>query len=103
MIKLLIKKLGQYFIITIDARVIKYWDAKMGEVWKTSVQYLPPSPAEARKIDMSRNRIPQIVKELLVVTKEEMAEFTNAKTDEELKEIVLRDCKKNGCQIIKIE
>jgi len=49
---------------------------------------------------MSRNRIPQSVKEMLVITKEDQEEFDNAKDEDELKKIVLRDCKNKQCKLI---
>lgn len=93
-------KQGQYFIITIENKIIKYWDKFEGALWGGPLQYLPPSPKEMLKIDQSRNRIPQHFKKMLMINKEELAEFNNAKDDEELKVLVLRDAKKNGCNLM---
>ena len=101
-IKLLLEKNKQYFIITIDNKKILYWDKLMGKVWNTSLQYLPPDPDIRKKIVMSRNKIPNNFIELLKITDEEMAEFEAAKDDEELKALVLRDCKKNMCNLIEV-
>lgn len=94
------EKGGQYFIITIENKKILYWDKFQGSLWGGSLQYLPADPSVFRKIDMSRNRIPKEVKEMLVITKEDQEQFDNAKTDEELKIIVLKDCKDKGCKLI---
>lgn len=94
------QKDGQYFFVTIDNKVINYYDKLQGAIWGGPLQYLPPSPAMMRKIEMSRNKIPPHYKELLKITKDELEEFKKAKTDEELKEIVLRDCKNKGCKLI---
>jgi hypothetical protein len=100
MIKLLFEKQGQFFIITIENKVIKYWDNFQNSLWGGPLQYLPADPSVIRKIDNSRNRIPQYVKEMLMITKEDQEQFDNAKNDEELKIIVLKDCKEKQCKLI---
>ena len=100
MIKLMFEKSGQYFFITIENHVIKYWDKFQGSIWGGPLQYLSVDPTAIRKIDLSRNRIPQHVKEMLAITKEDLREFEDAKTDEELKTIVLRDCKNKQCKLV---
>lgn len=100
MIKLLFEKNGQYFFITVDNRRILYWDKLEGALWGGPLQYLPPDPSAIRKIDLSRNKIPAHFKQLLEVKQEDLNEFENAKNDEELKQIVLRDCKTMGCRLI---
>lgn len=97
------EKQGKYFFITIDNHKILYWDKLQGSAWGGPLQYLPPDEKNIKKIDASRNRIPAVVKELLVIPKEEMAEFVNAKDDNELMELVLRDCKRHGCKIVDIK
>jgi hypothetical protein len=99
MIKLMFSKNNQFFLITIENKVVNYWDKKEGAIWGGSLQYLPPDPNAIKKIDMSRNKIPQHFKELLRITKEDMLEFEGAKSDEELKEIIIRDCKLKGCKL----
>ena len=103
MFKLMFEKNSQFFIVTIDNKVIKYWDRFQGDLWGGPLQYLPPDPSVIKKIDMSRNRIPQQVKEMLIIPKDEMLEFKNAKDDEELKELVIRDCKRQGCKMIDVK
>jgi hypothetical protein len=100
MIKLMYEKSGQYFIITIENKVIKYWDKFEGKVWGTSLQYLPPDHHAKEKIVRSRNKIPMGYLKLLEIPKDELKEFEVAKDDNELKELVVRDCKKNGCKLI---
>ena len=100
MIKLMFERQGQYFFITIDNKKILYWDKFQGKLWGGPLQYLPADPKAFAKIDMSRNRIPQHVKEMLVITKEDQTQFDNAKNDEELKVIVLKDCKDKQCKLI---
>lgn len=94
------EKSGQYFFITIDNKKILYWDKLQGALWGGPLQYLPPDPASLRKIDLSRNKIPAHFKQLLAVKPEDLEEFEKAKDDTELKQIVLRDCKSQGCKFI---
>jgi len=103
MIKLMFEKQNQFFIITIDNKKILYWDKFEGKVWGGALQYLPPDPSLEKKIIQSRNKIPAHFKELLTITAEDMKEFENAKDDNELKELVLRDTKKNGCKLIDLK
>lgn len=103
MIKLMFSKNNQFFIITIENKTIKYWDKLEGKLWNGPLQYLPPDPKTISRIKMSRNKIPMHFIELLKIPKEEMAEFDNAKTDDELKELVIRDAKKNGCKLIDLK
>ena len=101
--KLLFEKNHAYFIIEINNKVIKYYDKLQGKIWGTSLQYLPPDPEIKKKIIMSRNKIPQQFIELFEVTKEEMKEYEDAKDDNELKEIVIRDCHRHGCKLIDVK
>lgn len=103
MIILMFEKNGQYFNITIENKKILYWDKLQGKLWGGPLQYLPPDPSNPTKIMLSRNKIPTYFKDLLKITEEEMKEFENAKDDNELKEIVLRDTKKNGCKLIDLK
>jgi len=97
---MMFEKSGQFFIITIENRIIKYWDKFEGKVWGGPLQYLPPDPKTILKIKNSRNKIPIQFIELLSIPKNELAEFNNAKTDEELRDLVLKDTKRNSCKLI---
>jgi hypothetical protein len=91
---------GKYFFIIINNKIVSYGDEKQIKLWGGPLQYLPPDPKVLMKIDMSRNRIPREYKELLVVSKEELAEYENAKDDNELKLIVIKDCRNKQCKLI---
>lgn len=104
MIKMLFEKQNQFFIITIEKKIIKYWDKANGTLWGGPLQYLPPDYSNnIKKINSSRNKIPYFFIDLLKVTEEELKEFEKAKNDNELSDIVLRDAKINQCKLIKIE
>lgn len=100
MIALTFEKSGQYFVITIEGKKILYWDNKQGKLWGGPLQYLPPDPKIAQKIQMSRNKIPAEFINLFFIPKWELDEFEKAQTEEELKEIVLRDTRNHGCKLI---
>jgi len=105
MIKLLFQKEKSFFIITIEDRIIKYWDAIQNKAFGGPLQYLPHDDKVLNeiilKIKTSRNRIPTYMIDLFDVPKEELKEYENAKDDKELREIVIKDCKKFGCKLIK--
>lgn len=103
MIKILCEKANQYFLILINEKKIWYSDKAQSAAWGGPLQYLPPDPNSSRRIDLSRNRIPQVIKELLIIPKDELKEFENAHDDNELKELVIRDLKKNQCKIIDLK
>lgn len=104
MIKAMFSKQGQFFIITVDKGIIKYWDKFEGSLWGGPLQYLPPDPAAIIKILTSRNKIPPHFKDMLHVNEAELKEYEANKTDDnKLKEIVLRDAKRQGCNLIDIK
>lgn len=100
MIKLMVEKQGKYFIITIDGKKILYWDKLQGAVWGGPLQYLPQDSGIQKKIQMSRNRIPAEFVNLFFIPKWELDEFEKAQTEEELRDIVVRDLKKHNCKVV---
>lgn len=103
MYKIMFAKNNEFFIITIDNKKILYYDKLEGALWGGPLQYLPPDPEAAKKIAMSRNKIPVHFINMLKIPKEELAEFENAKDDDELKELVIRDCRHHGCKMVDIK
>jgi hypothetical protein len=103
MIKIMIEKNKEYFLITIDKKQIYYWDKFQGALWKKPLRYLPPDPSNTLTIINSRNRIPNYFIELLKIPADELKEFQEAKNDKELMELVIRDAKKNMCKIVDIK
>lgn len=95
------EKQKQYFIIEIDGKRILYKDKLQGKIWGGPLQYLPQDPSVKMKIITSRNRIPHFFIDLFTISEKELKEFEDSKDENELKEIVLKDCKKNGCRLIK--
>ena len=95
MIKLLFKKGGKYFSFVIDNRKIT------GIMENYTLPYQPPNLPEVRKkILLSRNKLPAWFEKLFEVTKEEQMEYTRAKDDNALKEIIVSDAKREGAELI---
>lgn len=90
------KKNGKYFSFVINDKSIS---AIMG---KWTLPYQPPNLAEVNKqVLLSRNKLPAWFGELFKITKEEQTQYDDAKDDEALKEIIIRDAKKEGAEYIK--
>lgn len=77
-------------------KTVMYTDRK----FRMLIRILPKPKNFIQAIDNSRNRIPRTLIELFKFTKEEMAEYNNAKDTNALAEIIIRDGKKNGCILV---
>jgi hypothetical protein len=98
MINIMLKKNGAYFSFVIENKKIT------GIIKGISLPYQPANLIEVRtKILSSRNKLPKWLEEVFTLTKSEQEEFNNAKDELALKEIVIKDAKKQQCEIIKIE
>jgi len=86
----------EVFNITIDNKVIWYRDRK----WNKSIRLIPKDEEFIKKILMSRNKIPADLKDMFSLTEEEQAEYNNAKTDEELAQICIKDVRCKGARLI---
>ena len=87
------------FRIEIENRKIWYSDRR----WDRSIRLIPKDKEFLRKIILSRNRIPSIIKELFNLTKKEQEEYDAAETDEDLANLCERDCKMRGAILLKRE
>ena len=83
----------------IKNREIYYTDRK----WNTWIRCLPPPKDFINKIKMSRNKIPKYLANLFKFTEEEMKEYENAKNEEELAKIIIKDALSKGCRLLKQE
>lgn len=99
----MLEKQKEFFIITIADKKILYWDKLQGKLWGKALQYLPPDPSNKLTIINSRNKIPTHFINLLIITEDELKEFNEAKNDDELLALVIRDAKKNMCKIHEIK
>lgn len=80
----------------IQDRVIRYKDRR----WLEEIQCIPKDEKFVQRIIMSRNKLPNFLIDLFNLTEEEQAEYDNAKSDEELAGIIIRDAGLKGCQLI---
>lgn len=99
MMKLMFEKERHFFLITIENRKVLYWDKKVS----VHLQYLPPDPNIDMKIRMSRNKLNHNVKELLKISQDDLKDFENAKDDNEIKDLVIRDAKTKGCVLVDLK
>lgn len=83
----------------IDGKIIRYTDRK----WKHWLQCLPRPDDFIKQINMSRNVFPSFLTHLFQFTEEEITEYESAKNEEELAEIIIRDCSLKGCKLISRE
>lgn len=87
------------FRIDVSNKKISYLDRK----FKKTITLIPKDEDFVKKIILSRNKIPLHFIDLFNLTKEEQEEYDNAKTDKELADICVRDCRKKGALLQKRE
>lgn len=83
----------------IQDKIIKYTDRK----WKKWIQCIPKDRDFIRKVTLSRGGFPHFLIKMFELTKREQEEYSNAKTDEELAEIIIKDGKSKGCKLFSKE
>ena len=79
----------------IKYRIIKYTDRK----WNKWIQCIPKDEKFVRKIIMSRGKFPHFLIKMFELTNKERKEYEDAKDDEELAQIIIKDGKKKGCKL----
>jgi len=87
------------FRIDIENKKISYIDRKFNRL----ITLVPRDEDFIKKVICSRNKIPSNFIDLFNLTKEEQAEYDNAKTDEELAAICIKDCRTKGAILLKKE
>jgi len=87
------------FRIDIENKKISYIDRKFNRL----ITLIPRDEDFIKKVICSRNKIPSNFIDLFNLTKEEQAEYDNAKTDEELAEVCIKDCRTKGAILLKKE
>ena len=80
----------------IQDRIIKYTDRKWGK-W---IQCIPKDKEFIKKVIMSRGRFPHFLIQMFNLNVKEQKEYENAKDDEELAQIIIRDAKGKGCKLL---
>ena len=87
------------FRIEIEGKNIWYADRR----WDRAIRLIPRDEDFLRKILFSRGKIPPIIKDLFTLTNKEQEEYDKAKDEEELANICMRDCKRQGARLLKID
>ncbi len=88
----------EVFNIRIENREIFYADRKT-----KLCRLIPEDENIKRLVIMGRNKIPKAILEFFQLKKEEKEQYENAKTEDELAEICIIDCKKKGGNLLKDE
>lgn len=80
----------------VKGREIYYSDRR----WNNWIRCIPQPENFMKIVALSRNRIPMAIANLFKLTPEEMKEYENAKTENDLADIIIRDAKSKGCVFI---
>jgi len=82
----------------VKGREIYYTQRKLAQgSW---VRCIPPPENFMKIIALSRNRIPSMLINMFKFTDEEIKEYNNAKDEQALAEIIIKDAKGKGCIFI---
>jgi hypothetical protein len=77
-------------------KVILYSDRR----WGNFIKCVPKPENFLNKIKMSRNNIPAFLGTMFTLSDEDLEEYKNAKNDNELAEIIIKDSRLKGAQLI---
>jgi hypothetical protein len=99
MIKLIFSIQRETFVLEINQKEIYYCDRKL----KRLTRLIPIDIELNKRIILSRNRLPKNLLVLFNLNEEEQKEYDSCNTEEELAEICINDCKKNGAILQKKE
>jgi hypothetical protein len=69
-------------------------------IWSMGVQILPPDKEMEKKIIMSRNKYPPNFINQFKLSDKDIKEYEQAKTDEEIAELAIKDCQLKGYKLI---
>jgi hypothetical protein len=84
----------EFFSIKVDNRNVFYSDRKC----ENQIRCIPKDDDFIKKIIISRNKLPHFLIDLFTLTAEAQNQYDNAKTDEEIAEIVKNDCLSLGAR-----
>lgn len=99
MIKLIFFIQKETFIVEIKEKEIWYLDRKL----KRATRLVPVDNELNKNIILSRNKLPNYLLDMFKLTKEEQEEYENAKDENEIATICIRDCEKNLATLQKRE
>lgn len=75
----------------------------MDRIFKEGLRIIPKDEEFIKKVRESRNKYSPKILDMFKLTKEEQEEYDNAKSDEELKDIIKKDCIKKGMKLLREE
>ena len=97
MIKLAFTINREIFRVEIKDREIWYGDRK----WGRMIRLIPKDEGFIQKVKLSRNKLPHFLLNLFVLTEEEQKQYDEAKDDEALAQICIRDVRLKGGKLLK--
>lgn len=100
MIRLVFSYQREIMRFKVVERNIFYGDRKWGD---NLIRCIPKDEDFVKKILMSRNRLPKQLIQMFTLSKAEQLEYDNAKTEKELADNIIRDCKKKGVILVSRE
>lgn len=71
------------------------------KIWKNWLRIIPRDEEFMKKIIASRNKVPKQILTMFNLSEEDKKEYENAKDEDELAEIIIKDCKLKGLKLIK--
>jgi len=86
----------EFFNIIIDNREVFYNDRRC----VNKIRCVPKDEQFIKTIVTSRNKYPHFLIDLFNLNESEKLEYDNAKSEEELSKIVIRDCMSIGARLI---
>jgi len=95
-IRLILSSNRELMHFIINGKTILYTDRR----WQKFIQCLPQDPEFIKKIQASRNALPSFLIKMFTFKEEEMKEYENAKDEEELAKIVIRDGALKGARLL---
>lgn len=87
----------EVYSIIVKNKEVYYSDRKLGKATRII-------PADERiKLKVSRNIVPKFIAEQFELNEEEKKEYESCKSEEDIVKVCIRDCLKNGSQLLKQE
>lgn len=99
MIKLTFKFNLEVMYFTIKNREIYYTD----KIWKDSIRCIPKDEKFIEIVRNSRNKYSPKLIEMFTLSKAQQEEYTACKDDEELSDVIIRDCNRKGIKLLRKE
>jgi len=67
--------------------------------WKKWIRCIPKDEELIKKIRMSRNKIPDVLAKMFNLSEKDQKEYDNADSEDELADIIIKDCKQKGLKL----